>query len=173
MIKNPYIRQIFIGLLYLIMTVLSVFIFPIAYIFRNKVRKNTFLWLFLNDTTKQNENDIDWGIYGRFSRNFIGAFRQCVIRNNSWNFKAYVINKGVKGDAKDIKVIKTSDDRPMMLRNYTIHGYQWCEYKVNDMKMFRASFTKTILGILINVQIGASGSRYLFKTRLTIKNNSK
>ena len=171
---SRYIKWLSVLLCYALMYVLSVFIYiPIVYPFRNEIRnlKRSYtiaylLWLFLNDTTKQNEKDIDFGDYGRYKHNIFGAFRQSVIRNNAWNFKL-VLGEGLNSQITSMKTIFYDGKQPPLLfRNYSVWGYQFATYEIGNDKYFRASFTKLIGRLLVNFQAGTSNTRYLLKCRI-------
>ena len=166
------IRYIKIILLFALFWVLSWFFWVQAYLIRDFVRANTnklyfkFLWLFLNDTTKQSENDIDYGDYGRFKHNIIGAFRQN-LRNNAWNFKInYTVpEQGEKTHYKGNTLLFYNTRLPIIL------GKQYATYKINGVSYFRLSATLKIpfwfFGYkYYNYMLGASNTRYLFKIRL-------
>ena len=161
-------------ILYAFIYVISVFIYiPIVYPFRNKIRnlKHSYtiaylLWLFLNDTTKQSEKDIDFGDYGRFKHNIFGAFRQSVLRNNAWNLKL-VLGDGLNKQVSSMKTICYDGKQPpLWFRNYSVWGYQFVTYEIGNDKYFRMSFTKLLGRLLVNFQAGTSSTRYLFKIRL-------
>jgi hypothetical protein len=171
-INNPYTRQLIYGLIFLGMYIIAPLFFSYTVKGRANVRLrkdrskwHKFLWLFLNDTKKSSNEDIDYGDYGRFSHNWIGAIKQNLFRNSHWNFKInYLLpNKGTPTNVKG----------NMTLCNLTKYGKQSATYNINGEEYFRASYTGDIVGCRVNYQIGATTNRYLYKVRLSrdIKKN--
>ena len=167
----PFLRWIGAGLLEVLLFFIGVFLVIPIYPFRQQIRankKNNFIyifWLFLNDTTPVNDNDLDYGDYGRFKHNFLGFYRQNAIRNSHWNFRK-VFYKLQKGKAYMVKYTNNSDKtlRFFNLDQPLIYGYQNVTFYVNKVKYFRFSFTKEIFGVVVNLMFGMD-KRYIYKIR--------
>ena len=160
------------------MYILGLFIVPMIYFIRDEIRtlKIRLLWYFLNDTTKQNESDVDWGDYGRYERNFWGYFKQCALRNSHWNFRHYVLafDEFTPTEANIIwsnvydRYTKQKLPFKMMLCNVNNYwGSQLCFYKANEIPLFRFSFTIPIFNRVWNVQFGEGSNRYLYKCKFS------
>ena len=175
------------GLLYL----LGIFIVPFLW-FKKEAINSTgkgFWWWFLNDTTKQNDSDIDWGLYGRFSHNFFGYYKQCAFRNSHWNFRVHV-NVPNQGDKDNLTPIgaDTTFYRMPFVGEKPVLGEQSIKYEIGGVSYFRYStlyiskspwlvrtkyfYTIKSLPTLKNIQLGAGDYRYIckFKRRKYIKN---
>ena len=162
--------------LFLVTAILNFFIYWMVYLNRDFIRSNKekwffwLLWLCLNDTKKQSEKDIDFGDYGRFKHNIIGAYRQSVFRNPTWNLRNDYFNPK-KGKIEAIiplggRLQWYNSDKP-----YEI-GRQYVEYYIDGTWYFRESYflplnkynPARLLGYKYkNMMRGASGNRYLFK----------
>lgn len=165
--QKPILRHIIYGLcIFLPMSFIGLFIYPLIYLFRNGIRKYkiTPLWWFLNDTT----GDRDAGDYGRFKHNFIGAYKQSAIRNPHWNLKLSLApNKGLI-EQIDIRIKPIEDTLGLTFCNYKIFGKQFVFYTIGNEKYFRYSFTKTMFWgkFIQNMQLGTSVNRYIYKHRI-------
>jgi hypothetical protein len=167
--NQPILRWALISLLFGVIWLLGIVIVPSIYAFRTSIREgkkkgkwfHTFLWYFLNDTTKTNEADIDWGDYGRFSHNFYGYIKQCLFRNSHWNLKILLVPKRNPHNKKD-NVVGT-------LYQYNVGkplktGVSKGTYSVQGQKHFRFCFTLKYLWYChVNGQFGSLDHRYVFK----------
>lgn len=181
--NNPILRWILIGLVHLTMYLLGCIVTPLLYWSRGSIRENKdkfynyIAWLFLNDSTANNDEDVDWGDYGRYSHNWLGFVRQSVIRNSHWNFRRTYFIPEV-GDATLLKsyyselyIAKTDKEyvNPLMLCNIDNYwGKQYCKFSINDTLYFRCSFTVEVkyINYVINMQLGMDNERYLYKFRI-------
>lgn len=170
--NNPILRYILIELMYVIFYLIGIFIyFEIVYPFRKFWRKYKhfwickFFWLFLNDTTKKDENDIDYGDYGRYSHTIFGAYRQSAIRNSHWNLKLLLkpnnwnpINISPKGNS-------------VTMLNFDTYGYRKTFFNLGNKRYFIRTLTKDILfgSRIFNYQFGVNKDRYIFKIRSVSK----
>jgi hypothetical protein len=163
------------------MSLLALFIFPIAYIFRGWVRRSKFflLWWFLNsDEPTDIANDYgnpayrerfgyrdDWN----FIRKFILSYKWAGLRNNFYNFKLKYFRPR-KGDIENLKIITNipASGIPLKWRNREGIGKQYVKFTRSNQKQFRYSYTKKVNYIIWkgyrNVMIGQE-NRNIFKLR--------
>ena len=129
------IKYITYGLIFALAYVVGLVIVPIIYPFRHRIRKRNIvpLWWFLNDTKPIDNNDIDWGDYGRFKHNLKGFYQQNALRNGHWNLKLLLApNKGIKTDVKGKLTLLST-----RWNNKT--GRTYATYKIDGTKYFRYS----------------------------------
>lgn len=154
-----YLKYISVILLFAFMYLIGLVLVPFLYPFRKFIHKYKIIpfWYFLNDT----EGNKDAGDYGRYSHNFIGFYRQCALRNSTWNLKLALkpkqgIKKNVKGNLQFYNLLK-----PLKF------GCQFATYEIKGSKYFRFSFTKKFI-FIFNMQLGMAYNRYLFKIRINL-----
>ena len=152
-LAKSIINYIGLGIVFAVMYVVGLFIVPIIYKFRDYIRQNniTFLWYFLNDTTKGR----DAGDFGRFKHNFIGFYKQCALRNPHWNLKLLLTPK--VGKKKNIK-------GDLEWKRYDLKGTQICTYDIDNTTYFRFSHSTGKW----YCQFGASDNRYIYKFKINI-----
>lgn len=150
----PILKYMLLGLVFIMMYVLGLFVVPLIYSFRDKIRKYkiTFLWYFLNDTTEGG----DAGDYGRFKHNLKGFYQQCALRNPHWNLKLTLAPK--VGEKENVK-------GTLEWRRYDLKGFQFATYEINEVKYFRFSFSAGWW----YCQFGASDNRYIYKFKIKTK----
>lgn len=177
--NSPYIRQVLILLVYILLWIPNAIIAPLLWMLGivNTVRerKTPFLIWFVNtDEPTHVENNygdtlqrITWGILNIEEKNvFVRFWWYCkwnVVRNSYFYFKMYVI-KPKELPSQIVRVITNTTGRlPLHLCNYEDRGKIHTLEKRDDTLYFRYSFTEEIrlfwfFGKRIwNVQLGVNG----------------
>lgn len=166
-----YIKYIGICLLDLILYILAILIFPIAYILRPE---KGFLWWFLNDGNMYGANhEKYWKHYGK--EKWWVAYVWNVIRNSHWNFRMSVL-KPKLGEHEDVRIIKNYPDALSELQLRSFEHYdkygdtaQYSEYSKGGSDYFRWSEVKEVsyFGIkrIRQMMFGWNNKRPLFKIR--------
>ena len=175
-------RWAILALIFLIMYILGIVLFPIHYGFRKLIRKHKIVpfWWFLDtseadyisntygDTTWRETHVKNFASAGWIKRIWIG-FRWVAIRNSHWNFKLLVAPKTGPYEDKDIKVNRTiPETNGLVFCNYDIIGKQYAFFTVDGKRYFRYSFTKNtwFFGKKVwNLQFGTSEVRYIYKSK--------
>lgn len=146
---------------------IGLFIYPIAYLFRERIEAGGggLLYWFGNSDEDVYENRW-YGLYEIFNNDFIAfyklnswqkfmlSYEWGALRNPTWNFKQYLGKKLVGNYTResfiaevlnDIYVVKISKGAsPRVWRNKTIFGLQSIYFYIGDTKHFRYSFTRPI-----------------------------
>ena len=168
------------GLLFSIMTIIGLIIYPFIYLIYDWVfnKKVFILWWFLNSdepTFKENKYGANWWIEKKNIKlntklqRFISSYRWVAIRNSIYTLKLKLIPK--KGKIESIKIIyNTTSGNGLTFCNEVLHGKQYAKYKIKGQKQFRRSATVKFLWFVMNYQFGMSEKRYLYKLRFWNKN---
>lgn len=146
--RNPYLDWATYGHVYIGMFVLGLFIFPISYIKRKKLRKkgSGFLWWFLNDD-EGDELSNDYGDAGWRSDNnikltgrskfalFLISYRWAALRNPHYNFKLHVLVP-LEGKEEEISLKHNSPVHHSLLdfRDKWTLGKQHITYDVSTLR---------------------------------------
>lgn len=173
--NKPILRWLIYGIIFIMIYMLSLIIYPLAYWLRKPARRYKFypLWWFLNDSEPDGISD-DYGAKwwrkekGITKYNLWVSYRWSALRNSHWNFKVNTLIPKL-GIPRNVKVYKnTTSKKGMTFCNYTILGKQFAKYEIDGFKYFRYSFTREILfgKFMQNVQFGSSSNRFIYKHRI-------
>jgi hypothetical protein len=162
-ILNFWCKWALVQLLYVPFVILSITLFPLAYLFRYHIGWDLF-WILLNDT-----EDGDFGAEWWLKREGLteGFFTAWLwtIRNPAWNYHSLVKPEWT-GEYTDVRTIKNTFNtkNPLLWASHEIGfiGTNHVYYRVNGEVYGRfswASKTKTF-------QAGTNGKRYQAKWRI-------
>ena len=148
------------GILYLLLVIVCLFIVPCIYPVRKWVRMYEIkpLWWFLNNSLPEVDKDIDFGDFGRFKHNFIGFFKQNALRNPYHNLKITYLKpkQGIKRNIKGELNLLSVD------WNYEVTNTKGT-YEIKGTKYFRYSMIWEFCTRYFHYQIGMSDNNYLYK----------
>jgi len=154
------LRLLLMGVLYLCLFIVGLFIVPCIYPARHYVRNNEIwlLWWFLNNSLPEVKGDIDFGDFGRFKHNFKGFYQQNALRNPFHNLKIKYLKpkQGIKTDVKGELNLLSVD------WNYEVESTKGT-YKIDNTKYFRKSMIWELGRRYFHYQIGMNDNHYLYK----------
>jgi len=133
---NTWIKFISIQLLYLIVIVSSYFLFPIAYLLRDKINSKSnyfyqWLWVYLNDTPDGIFGPKWWSKQQSQEKGFVLAYKWSVLRNPAWNY--WGLFKPKEGKKKLYEVIKSQLYREFnKVSHYEFAGLKWIDEDGNE-----------------------------------------
>lgn len=180
-----YIRFIVAKILEGLGWILCITLFPLLYVLRFKIDSNPSLYKklglwYLTNQDEPNHLENWYGFYELLPlvdpeytylemsawERFKMSFEWVALRNPSWQLKLE-IGKHLQGQPTNIRIHSVrGEEGPMVWRNKWITGKQSTTFYLGNVKCFRYSWTRRILGRWVNVMLGAQEGRYVSKFRI-------
>lgn len=159
-----WIRYAAIIISFIPMSILSIVLFPVSYLFRYKIKKDWFK-LLLNDTV-DGDFGADWWLEeNNLTKSFWSAWRW-TCRNSAWNYKISIKPKWNGGKTDWFKTVKNTlvGKWTWADRDKGYYGFNHCYYIIENIMYGRLSYATEYF----ELQLGAAGNRYKFRIKIDI-----